>query len=588
LRMYEEGFIDSSTYKKAVETPLTATYHGESTEVKASYVAEMVRNLMIASFGADAYTKGYLVYTTIDSKLQLAADRAVRDALLAYDQRHGYRGAERNWGKFSHKETDDWQAALEKIRPVNGLKPAAVTQVENTEVFALLADGEHITIPWSGLSWARHADSEGHLGAAPKTAHDVVKVGDIIRVQNTEKKTWRLSQVPAVQGAMVSLNPQTGAITSLVGGFDYRSSSFNRVTQAERRPGSGFKPFIYAAALDRGFTLASLINDEPITFGDWEPQNFDDKYRGPTRVREGLIRSINMISIRLLDATGLNHALAFLSHFGFNTAKLPHNLSIALGSGGVTPLEMATGYAVFANGGYKVSPYIIDRVTTADGKLIYQAKPKVVCTHCDQTPAPAAGDSKLLAPKAPPAATTTATQEQYAPRAISPQVAFLMTSALKDVVRMGTAHGALVLKRNDLAGKTGTTNEEVDTWFNGFNSDIVATAWVGFDQPSSLHEYGSRAALPIWIDFMREALAGKPEHTMEEPVDIESVRIDPVSGLLARTGQSNAMFEYFLQGTEPTEVASYAESLPAPIFDATHDDAHYGHDDGELEEDPLF
>lgn len=561
-RMLAEGYINERTYEAAVASPLIVNYHPEPTGTKAPYVAEMVRNLMFTSFGADAYTKGYKVYTTINSKDQTAANQALRDGLLAYDQRHGYRGPEKNLGPFRNSKLERWQEALGQISPINGLRPALVLTTEANSATALLSDGKTIMIPWSGLSWARHRSEKG-WGPVPRSAADIVKSGDLIRVIMSEKG-WRLAQVPKVEGAIVAMDPQTGAINALVGGFDYSRSNFNRVTQAQRQPGSGFKPFIYAAALEKGFTLASLVNDAPLVFMNpvthelWRPQNDDKNFRGPTRVREGLTYSINLVSIRLLEAVGLSFAMDYLSRFGFDTKKLPRNLTLALGSGSVTPLELVTGYAVLANGGYKVSPYVIDHIEDAQGKAIYQAQPKAACVECVENGTP------------PPA-----NSSKYAPQTISPEIAFLMTSALQDVVHKGTGYGATVLGRNDIAGKTGTTNEQVDTWFTGYNSDIVATAWVGFDQPESLHEYGSKAALPMWVQFMRTALAGKPEHTLPQPPGIVTAKIDPQTGLV--TNADNGIMEYFRQ-----------DNLPKAGGFGVSPSVYEPHKGGEQEVEPLF
>lgn len=559
-RMYSLGYIKEKTYQAAVASPLVVNYHPEPGTTKAPYVAEMVRNLMVTSFGADAYTNGYKVFTTINSQYQAAANTALRDGLLAYDQRHGYRGPEKNLGAFRQNKLEAWQDELNQTSSINGLRPALVTRVAAKSAEALLADGKLITIPWEGMSWARRYTDKGWK-PVPKTASDIVSSGDLIRVIMSEKG-WRLAQIPEVEGAIVAMDPQSGAINALVGGFDYQRSNYNRVTQAQRQPGSNFKPFIYASALEKGFTLASLVNDAPLVFMNpvthelWRPQNEDKKFHGPTRVREGLARSVNLVSIRLLEAVGLSYAMDYLSHFGFDTKKLPRNLTLALGSGSVTPLELVTGYCVFANGGYRVSPYVIDHIEDAQGKVIYQAQPKVACTECVENGTP------------PPA-----NSSKYAPQAISPEIAFLMTSAMQDVIRHGTGYAAMSLGRHDLAGKTGTTNDQVDAWFTGFNSDIVATVWLGYDQPDSLYEYGSKAALPMWIQFMKTVLAGKPEHTMAQPSGIVTANIDPETGLVS----ANGITEYFKQDNLPKEGG--IGSSPS---------VYEPHKGGEQEVEPLF
>lgn len=542
-RMYELNFINKKDYLDAIKSPLKVAHHGETIHVHAPYVAEMVRNMMVTSFGDEAYTKGFNVYTTIPSQLQLTANQAVRSALIAYDQRHGYRGAEGNLGIPDASKMHSWLATLEKIPTLNGLRPAAVEEITHNSVTAVLGDGTEITIPWEGMVWAKKQLKNGWAGGSPRNPDDVVELGDIIRVQKNDNNQWELGQVPSVEGAFVALNPNNGAIQALVGGFDFQNSKYNRVIQMKRQPGSGFKPFIYSAALAKGYTLASVFDDAPISFfipgqGVWAPQNDDHKFNGPTRLRMALVKSRNVISVRLLQAIGVPYALKFVERFGFDSKQLPRNMSLSLGTGEVTPLEMVRGYATFANGGYRVTPYIIDHITDENGHIIYKSAPKIACTTCITSSDP----SSL--PKSDSKGT------QYAPSTLPPQIAFLMTSALKDVIHFGTGRAALVLNRDDIAGKTGTTSDQVDAWFNGFNSDLVATAWVGFNMPSPLHEYGAQAALPIWINFMREALAGTPEHTMPEPVGISSTSINPYNG---RRQQWGGIPEYFRTDELPEE-----------------------------------
>lgn len=543
-RMYDEGYINKKQYEEAISMPVRSAYHGEAMPVNAPYVAEMVRDMMVTSYGEDAYTKGYNVYTTISNDQQQAANEAVRTALLAYDHRHGYRGPEKNLGRPDPKKNTAWLVTLLQIPVINGLRPAAVTSLTDKSVTALLSDGTVITIPWQGLVWAKPAYKNGSFGATPKTAGSIVKIGDVIRVQK-QGDGWQLSQIPQIQGALVALNPQNGAINALVGGFDFRLSKFNRVTQAQRQPGSNFKPFIYAAGLAKGYTLASIFNDAPLVFNipgqdePWRPQNDKGDFNGPTRLRFALAKSINLISVRLLQAIDVPYALNYLARFGFDAKKLPRNLSLALGSGEVTPIELARAYAVLANGGYRINPFLINRITDARGQVLYEAHPKIACSACITAEG---GATPPMGENSP-----------YAPQAIPPQIAFLITSALKDVIRYGTAHDAVVLHRNDLAAKTGTTNDKVDTWLSGFNSDLVATTWVGFDQPSPIHEYGSQAALPLWIDFMRVALQGKPEHTMAQPPEIVTAMIDPATGQLVPNGTAGALKEYFRKDNLPQQ-----------------------------------
>lgn len=540
-RMLEQGYIHKKDYLHAIAAPNTASYHGQRIAVEAPYVAEMVRTAMYAQYGEAAYTSGYEVYTTLNSSLQTYADQALRNGLLAYDRRHGYRGPEQNLG--SQIDIHAWTEELEQLPVFNHLKPAAVIRVDSDSATALLANGETIQIPWSGMSWARRYLDNQYVGPAPNQPSDVVKIGDVIRVQLVSGQ-WQLAEVPKVQGAIVVLNPKDGSVLALCGGFSFAQSHFNRVIQALRQPGSNFKPFIYSAALDKGFTLASIINDAPIVQGNysddsiWRPVNDTLKFYGPTRLRVGLIESRNLVSIRLLQSMGIRYALDYVSRFGFDSSKLPHTLSLALGSGSVTPLQIVNGYAVFANGGYRVTPYLIDHVEDAEDKIIYKAHLPVVCEN------------------------NCAPHQLQAPRVITPQNTYLITSALQDVIRKGTGEGALVLKRQDVAGKTGTTNEQMDAWFSGFNSDLVATVWVGFDSPESLYEYGAQAAIPIWVQFMQNALQGKPEDSMPQPPGIINVRIDPNSGALASPDQQNAIFELFSQQTAPTTQAQANPTQP--------------------------
>jgi penicillin-binding protein 1A len=566
-RMLEQGYIDQQTYQLAVAEPVNASFHGEQVPVHAPYVGEMVRDLMVASFGDDAYVNGYRVYTTVDSHLQDTADAAARTALLAYDKRHGYRGPITNWGKPpSPNQLFAWQTKLKSITNVNGLRPGAVINVNDDSASVLLASGKIIDIPWAGISWARPKINDDTWGRAPTSVPQVLKRGDIIWTQNDSDGSWWLSQVPEAQCALVSLNPQNGAITSLVGGYDYRLSSFNRVIQAQRQPGSSFKPFIYAAALDKGFTLASVINDAPIVIFDvgqgkwWRPQNDNHKFYGPTTLRVALTQSRNLVSIRLLQSIGIKYAINYITRFGFTTDQLPPNLTLALGTAEVTPLQMATGFATFANGGYRVTPFIIDHVVDRDNNIVYQSQPKVACANCiaDSNANAIADDGSVLstANAANNRSTQNVSPDQQAPQVLSPEIAYLVTSALQSVVKNGTGHDASVLNRDDIAGKTGTTQNFMDAWFDGFNSDVLATAWIGFDQPKPTKEWGAQAALPMWIQFMQGALANKPEHTMPQPPGIVTARVDPNSGQVVGQNSNNGITEYFRNDTLPTNSGS--------------------------------
>ncbi len=542
-RMLSLGFITKAEYQQAVDMPITASYHHRKIEVSAPYVAEMVRESMVEEYGKEAYEKGLTVYTTVNSKLQVDANKALSDGLLAYDQRHGYRASTHSLGEFDQAK---WQQELTKLTAISPMLPAAVLQIMPRSINALLASGEIITIPWAGLSWARMQMEDGFVGPPPRNAADIVAIGDVINVMKLKNSVWRLVQMPKVQGAIVAMNPSDGAVLALSGGFNYKVSNFNRAIQSERQPGSNFKPFIYSAALNKGYTLATIINDAPIVQKDtgenelWRPTNDTLKFYGPTPLRVGLIKSRNLVSIRLLQGIGVPYALQYVKRFGFDPNALPHSLSLALGSGSATPLQIAVGYSVFANGGYLVTPYFIRKIIDQYDNVLYTANPASACSACLITDTPK--DEEL--------------PQNAAPRVITPQNAYLITQAMRDVIQKGTGRAAKVLKRTDIAGKTGTTNRQVDAWFSGFNSNIVTTIWVGFDNMKSLKEYGARAALPIWIQFMREALDNTPEATMPEPPGMVTVRVDPQTGLLASPTSKNPQFEIFRKQYAPHQYNS--------------------------------
>ncbi len=560
-RMLELNYIDENAYKTAIRAPLNASYHELQTQAKASYAVELVRQQLEDMYGDTIYTDGFDVYTTLDSHLQQIANDSVNDNLIAYDQRHGYRGPEKNLGAPQLNQMMEWTKELRARPLINNLEPAAVIEVLDQSVVALRANGSLVTIPWEGLSWARKQINADYLGRLPKKASDILKLGDVIRITSIQKN-WRLTQIPKAEAGMIALNPQNGEIKALVGGFSYQHSKFNRMVNALRQPGSSFKPFIYSAALDKGYTLATVINDAPIVIENpndnslWRPQNDTHRFYGPTRLRDALIHSRNLVSIRLLGLIGTNYAVSYAQRFGFLPSQLPASLSLALGTATVSPLDMATGYSVFANGGFKIAPFIIDNIRNTQGQIMYQAKPLSACTNCDVPVVP-------FPPPVKPA--TPAVESAYAPRVISAENAYLITSALHDVIQHGTAIQARSLQRNDLAGKTGTTNNQVDAWFVGYNSDLVALSWVGFDQPQSLHEYGAQAALPMWIQFMQSALKGQPEHSLAEPADIVSLRIDPLTGSRAPDSDPAAITEYFMKDFVPKE----EEAQPAAPADPT-------------------
>ncbi len=642
-RMLHLGHIDASQHNDAVTEPVTAAYHGSRLELHAPYIAEMARKEAVDQLGLAAYTDGFRIYTTVNAKLQDRAQQAVIDGLLTYDLRHGYRGpeaqldlptpalqvAEEGEGlsltalTIQDLPLEQWQAALKNYSTIGGLTAAVVTQVNPDSVDALTSDGTSVHLRWQdGLSDARPYITENRRGPGPNRAADIVAIGDVIRVSQNDDG-WSLTQIPAAQAALVALNPNNGAIQALVGGFDFSQSNFNRALQAERQPGSNFKPFVYTAALENGMTPASIINDAPIVFDDaslegtWRPENASGKFFGPTRLRQALYKSRNLVSIRILRSIGPNQAIKGMSRYGLDEDSLPHDLSLALGSYALTPLQVATGYTVFANGGYKVDPYLVDRIENVEGEIISQALPATVCKPCelaekkaqqnggtaDTKPnlsdlaalesamaaelalhmetesAPAeqtvlattgdtiAGDTDASPTEQAPAIDVVSNSPTLprAPRVMSEQVAYLIDDMLRDVIQKGTGRKAKALGRTDLAGKTGTTNGPKDAWFSGYNSHIVATTWLGFDQNYALgrREYGGTSALPIWIDFMGTALEGVPEQPRALPNGLTSVRIDPETGKRARSNQDKAIFEIFRQENLP----DYADDVE-PILDS--------------------
>jgi penicillin-binding protein 1A len=585
-RMLDNHFIDQASYDAAVKAPDAAYAHEPPVEVDAPYLAEMVRQEAMERLGNTALTDGYVVKTTIDSARQEAASAALRRDLMAYDQRHGYRGPEAHVDLPASAATADWDKALLDYRPLAGLVPGIVTDVDASAANVYLFDGKAVTLDLSAVDWARPHIDEDRRGAAPKHVADVLKRGDIIRLVHNEKpdaaddadaakkgdrntkteKTrtekapppWTLAQVPAAEAALVAIDPHDGAIETLVGGFSFLRSKFNRVTQSNRSPGSGFKPFLYSAAFEHGFTPASVVNDAPLVFPDpskpnglWTPKNDDDTFQGPMRLREALVKSVNLVSVRVLDAIGIHYAREYITRFGFAPDQIPENLSMALGTASVSPLSMARGFAVFANGGFLVDPYVVREIDDRDGNVIYQANPAIACADCAESgvanapPATATATSLNPIGTAKAAATPTPGQPHLAPRVIDARNAYLVTSLMRDVIRRGTGSAAMVLKRNDLAGKTGSTNDHRDAWFTGFDAKLVASCWVGFDDFGSLGrgEFGAKAALPIWIDFMRDALKDVPEQPFDMPPGISRVRIDPSSGALAAAGDPGAILE---------------------------------------------
>ncbi len=543
-RLLENEYITKEAYQEAIQAPITASYHGIETEADAPYVAEMIRQSLYDHFGPDAYTRGYKVYTTINSTLQKAANQNVEKHLIEYDRRHGYRGAVSKITPVSDYSTKELQKNIKAYPVINQMEPAVILSVEEKTAEALNRRGETVTLVWSGFSWARPALRKGWVGRKPEKASMVVSPGDVVYIQKTKDDAWELTQVPQVEAALVALNPANGSIEALVGGFSFQRSKFNRATQADRQPGSSFKPFIYAGALSKGYTLATIINDAPIAKDDpsqeglWRPHNANNQFGGPTRLKVGLTGSRNLVSIRILDDIGIDYAIDFVSRFGFQKETLPHTLSLALGTLTVSPLDLAAAYAVFANTGYKVEPYLIDKITDTEGNVLLQATPTAVPNDAETKDKPFA---------------------MQAPRVITEEVAFLMNTALRGVVQTGTARAARVLNREDIGGKTGTTNDQLDAWFAGYNPDLVVTAWVGYDSPISLHEYASRVTLPLWVDFMREALKDKPEKPLQVPEHIVSKKINPKTGLVDASNSPSSIEEYFREDLVPDDATTQTQ-----------------------------
>ncbi|WP_428035764.1 penicillin-binding protein 1A [Amphritea sp.] len=589
-RMHSLSFINDEDYETAKNEPISAEYHGTPIELYAPYVAEMVRNELYQYFDESLYTNGFRVYTTLNSSMQAAANQAVEDGLIAYTERHGYFGPEKP-AAVTQLTQENISNSLAQQRTFGSLQPAIVISTDKQQAEVYIKDHGPATLSWDNLQWAQPYKGPNSRGSAPKEAADIFAPGDLIRVRDIGENNWRLSQIPRVEGALTALSPKDGALKALVGGFNFNHNKFNRAIQARRQPGSNLKPFIYASALEQGYTPATLINDAPVVFHDsnlesnWRPENYSKKFYGPTRLREALYKSRNLVSIRILRSIGIDTATEFLTRFGFDKERLPNNLSLSLGSADITPLELVTGYAGLANQGFKINPYFISRIEDTEGNILYQAQPTTVCAECqyvsDQSAPPA--DFKLVrlelkgtsatdnSPQTPAQQTDQPLQEQtdsqysgqqltnlpVAKRIMQPQTAYMIYSIMQDVIARGTGRRALVLERSDLAGKTGTTNDQKDAWFSGFNKDVAATAWVGFDQPSTLgrSEFGGTAALPIWIEFMDIALANTPDQPIAKPEGIVSIRIDPKTGLLAYPGQEDAIFEIFPEASVPKDTA---------------------------------
>jgi penicillin-binding protein 1A len=600
-RMRELGYLDQKAWQAAMDEPVPRGQHGPRVEVDAPYVGEMARLTLYEKYGERIYSDGFQVITTVDSRLQRAADVALRSAILEYDRRHGWRGAAGHVDVRA--QGDEALAELIEERPVvGGLIPAIVVRTGPDQATVVARNGMRYRLGMDGIRWAR----TGEL--APKSPRDVLKIGDIVHVLPSGAGEALLAQVPQVQGAFVALDPHDGSIVALSGGFDYDASKFNRVVQARRQPGSSFKPFIYSAALEAGLTPATVVLDAPVVYEapdaevgigqgkepavegeepeqeDWRPVNDTRRFYGPTRLRDALARSRNLVTIRVMRQIGVAYAREYVQRFGLPAEHIPADLTAAIGTAQLTPLEMADGFAVFANGGYLVKPHVIDRVLGADGSVLEQADAPIGCSYCGFAPPlsasappvvmPAAGAGGVLRAADVGGSLPAPPPEETAPRAISEANAWIITDMLKDVIRRGTGQRARALGRSDIAGKTGTTNDNRDAWFSGFNPDLVATAWVGFDQerPLGPEEEGARTALPMWIYFMREALAGVPQHRVPMPDGVVTARVPP--GPTEFGEEAPPEFEYFLADHLPPGVsgAGAAEGEPPaqkyeePIF----------------------
>jgi len=609
-RMRILKYIEEDEFDQALNEPVTAELHRTRTIAEAQYVSELVRAQLFEQYGEEVYKAGLKVYTSIDGELQAVANQALRKNLLDYTRRHGYRGVIDKID-LSEINEDPFDEDLVTDQRVGGLRKGVVISVNEAvavddddseastaSVTLLISNYEQIDVLFEGgIDWAAKFIDVDNKGPKPAFIADVLAVGDVVWLENRDGQ-WLLADVPRVEGALVSIDPSDGGIRAMVGGFDYFKNKFNRATQARRQPGSNFKPFIYSAALQKGFTAATIINDAPVVFDDdsleatWRPENYSGKFYGPTRMREALVKSRNLVSIRILQAIGLRYAINYVQRFGFERDQMPYDLSLALGSASFSPLQMARAYAVFSNGGYLIEPYIINRVESGTGEVIFQNSPRTVCQDCEtenldelaaaeaiaeaqqeaeqQAEVVALSDEEQLeaielnvegGAANTGAAIGVAEEEvvpQYASRVISAQNAFIMRSMMREVVQRGTAVRAKALGRKDIAGKTGTTNDQIDAWFSGYNDQVVTTSWVGFDNQRHMgkRETGGRAALPMWIEFMRKALEGSPENLQEQPGGLVTIRIDSETGKRADLNTRNSLFELFRVENAPREVTA--------------------------------
>ncbi|WP_019557404.1 penicillin-binding protein 1A [Thiomicrorhabdus arctica] len=542
-RMYEQNYITEEEMLAAQAVKEHAQRNGANIDVSANYVAEMARSFALERFGEEALQNGLTIVTTLDSRLQLRANLAVQNGLQEYERRHGYRGPIRHLTTEEFANEEERIGILKDTSNYGALKVGVVTKfiptdskIADTEV--LMETGETIRINFKTMEWAAPYKSVNYTGKVPTKPQDVLAVGDVIYLQWLDDK-WQLAQDPQAESALVSIDTHDGAIQAMVGGFDYFRSKYNRVIHGQRQVGSNIKPFLYSTALENGMTAATTINDAPVVFHDsnlediWRPENYSGRFYGPTRLRNGLAFSRNLVSVRLLQKLGIKTAIDYIQRFGFPLEELNkhRDLSLSLGSVEFNPLTMVTAYATFANTGYLIDPYIISEVRNFDGEILYKATPKKACTDNQCIP----GDAL------------------NAPRVIEPRNAYIMTTLMQDVIRIGSGRQAKALKREDIAGKTGTTNEQKDAWFSGFNPNIATTVWVGFDQPSTLgrREVGGRAALPIWMEYMQLALKNEPNVPFVRPEGLVNIKIDPDTGEAIPETASGGIFEIFREEFAP-------------------------------------
>ena len=601
-RMLDQNYITQQQYDEARNTPLTASYHGPEIAFSAPYLSEMVRQEMVKRYGDGAYEDGYKVYTTVTRRLQEAAQQAVRNNVLAYDMRHGYRGPTNVLWKPGEASWDRTRIlkALKDLPTYGPLNAAVITSANAEEATATLKDGSSVSIGMAGVRWARAYKSDTLQGPTPRSLTQVLQAGQQIWVRKVDNAWW-LAQVPVVNSALVSLNPEDGAVRALVGGFDFNQSMFNRATQALRQVGSNIKPFLYTAAMDRGLTLASILNDVPISRwdagagADWRPKNSPPTYAGPIRLRQGLGESKNVVMVRAMRAMGVDYAAEYLQRFGFPAQNIVHTESLALGAASFTPLQVVRGYAVMANGGFLVDPYFITKIENEQGGVIFEEKPKIACPQCNlpviygdtkksvalneesiENVATSDQSQNQTVPQPEleqvPAQPQSGGDQQYAPHVINTPLSFLIKSALNSNIFgepgwMGTGWRAgRDLKRNDIGGKTGTTNSSKDAWFSGYGPGVVTSVWIGFDDSRALgrstmsgaipdqisgYEGGAKSAQPAWDDYMKSALEGVPVQPLTPPDGVVTVNIDRSTGKLANGGNSRQ--EYFINGTQPTE-----------------------------------